>query len=80
MDVTSSVVANLTNVQQYESNDSMAQKWIAVKNENGFVLVSALNPNYVLDLFSSRTVNGNNIEIYEKNGSNAQTWLFKKLK
>ena len=80
MDVTGSVAANLTNVQQYQSNGSMAQKWIAVKNGNGFVLVSALNPNYALDLFSSRTVNGNNIAIYEKNGSNAQTWIFNAFK
>ena len=79
LDVTHSKADNFTNVQQYESNGSYAQKWIAIKNGNGYVLVSALDPNYALDLYASKTSNGNNIDIYEMNGSNAQTWLFKEL-
>ena len=43
------------------------------------MLVSALDPNYALDLYFSKASNGSNIEIYEMNGSNAQTWLFKEM-
>ena len=79
MEVAGNKVGNLVNVQQNQANNNMGQKWIAMKNADGFIeLVSALNTNYCLDLYSSKTVSGNNVEIYERNNSNAQLWKFQK--
>ncbi len=51
LDVNGGVSANGTNVQQYDSNGTYAQKWIAVKNSDGsYTFQSALAENKVLDV------------------------------
>ena len=79
LDIAGSVVDDFSNVQQYESNGSYAQKWIAVKkNDGSYELVSGLNHFYCLDLYASKAKNGTNVDIYHRNDSEAQNWFFKK--
>ncbi len=77
LDVRNASAMNGTNVWQYTANGTDAQKWIAVKQSSGgIVLHSALNTNYVLDLYYGQVQNGQNIQIYQENGTVAQQWQF----
>ena len=40
-----------------------------------YIIRSALNPNFVIDLNASRIQDGNNIQLWEYNGTNAQKWV-----
>ena len=76
LDVNGGVSANGTNVQQYDSNGTYAQKWIAVKNSDGsYTFQSALAENKVLDVSGASTSNGANVQLYAANGTNAQKWV-----
>ena len=75
LDVSGGVAENGRNVQQYASNDTKAQKWIAVKENGGVAFHSALDPSYVLDIAAASTADGTNVQLYQANGSKAQ--LFK---
>lgn len=76
LDVNGGVSANGTNVQQYDSNGTYAQKWIAVKNSDGsYTFQSALAENKVLDVSGASTSNGANVQLYTANGTNAQKWV-----
>ena len=51
LDVSGANTANETNIQQYESNGTKAQKWIAVRQPDGSMdLVSALDRKKRVDL------------------------------
>ena len=77
LDVRNASAMNGTNVWQYTANGTDAQKWIAVKQSSGgIVLHSALNTNYVLDLYYGQVQSGQNIQIYQENGTAAQQWQF----
>ena len=77
LDVKGGSTKSGSNVQQYTSNLTQAQKWIAVKQTDGSVqLISALDQNKCIDLNGAQAKNGSNIQIYESNGSKAQRWLF----
>ena len=76
LDVNGGVSANGTNVQQYDSNGTYAQKWIAVKNSDGsYTFQSALAENAVLDVNGGSSANGTNVQLYTSNGTNAQKWV-----
>lgn len=49
-DISPGIAENNRNIQQYFSNGTKAQKWIVEKKENGYVIMSALNSDYVIDL------------------------------
>ena len=40
-------------------------------------IVSALNNNYVIDLYNGATTNGTNVQLYQNNNSEAQKFIFK---
>lgn len=66
-----------TNVQQYASNSSNAQRWAIVSNGDGtLTLRSALGRNLVLDLWAGSTANGANADVYTANGTSAQKFVF----
>jgi N-acetylmuramoyl-L-alanine amidase len=66
-----------TNVQQYASNNSDAQRWAIVSNGDGTLsLRSALGRNLVLDLWCGSTSNGTNADVYTANGTAAQRFVF----
>ena len=46
------------------------------KKENGYVSMSALNSDYVIDLSGGIISEGRNIQLYQSNDSKAQRWNF----
>lgn len=66
------------NVEQWATNDGWNQKWIAVplSDGSGFTLVSALDPNLVLDVCGGLGRNGDNVQLWDAIGSRAQAFLF----
>ena len=78
LDVAGASTSNGAAVQQYDSNGSWAQKWIAVRSGSGYVLVSGMHDGKRLDARGGRTSNGTGIDLYSANGTKAQNWTFKK--
>ena len=77
LDVYAAGTAAGTNVQQYASNNSNAQRWVIVSNADGtLTLRSALGRNLVLDLWGGSTSNGTNADVYTANGTAAQRFVF----
>lgn len=77
LDVYAAGTAAGTNVQQYASNSSNAQRWAIVSNGDGtLTLRSALGRNLVLDLWAGSTANGANADVYTANGTPAQKFVF----
>ena len=76
LDVYGASTANGANAQQYASNGTYAQKWIAIKNSDGsYTFQSALAENKVLDVSGASTSNGANVQLYAANGTTAQKWV-----
>lgn len=44
------------------------------RDGDGYIIISALNSNYVLDLHNAVVNNYRNIQLYSYNGTNAQRW------
>ena len=67
---------NFTNVHQYESNGTNAQKWILIKNnDNTYSLMSRCN-GLLMDVYSANSSDCTNIDVYRSNGTNAQKFIF----
>ena len=80
LDVSNATVRNGSNIWQYESNGTYAQKWIAKKNTDGsLTFVSALDANYVLDINAGKVINWQNIQLYKSNGTDAQKFKLTKI-
>lgn len=79
LDVLNDKKSDGTNVQQYEKNGSMAQKWAINKADDESFYIVALNSNLYLDISGGNTVNGTNVQIYEGNESNAQKFIFEPI-
>lgn len=76
IDVYGGRTANKTNVWQWESNDTKAQKWVIKDAGNGFYnIISKCNDLY-LDLAYGSSANGSNIQVYKGNGTAAQNFKF----
>lgn len=68
-----------TNVWQYSSNNSDAQKWKIQKNsDNTYSLISKASGLY-LDIYAGQIKNGSNIQIYSGNDTNAQKFVLESL-
>ena len=79
LDVFGGRTQNGTNIQQFMSNGSRAQKWIIKKQTDGsYEIVTALDRNKCIDLDGAQTVNGANIQLFVANGSQAQRWILLK--
>ena len=77
--MTAGIARSGTNVQQWTSNNTSAQKWVVIKNSDGsLTLWSKLGSNLVLDIAGGSTSNGSNVQIYAYNGSGAQRFYFNK--
>lgn len=71
-----------TNVQQYESNGTGAQKWflrptLDLAGNKTWQIVNVAS-GLVLDVKWGDVANGTNVHLYEANGTAAQQWLLKK--
>ena len=80
LDVSGGTSAAGANVQQYESNESKAQKWIVVEGKNGRkTIVSALSASLGLDIAGANSNRGANVQLYTRNVTDAQSFSFYKL-
>ena len=79
LDVYAASVASGTNVWQYNSNNSNAQKWsiLSSKRSGYYTIKSALSAN-VLDVYGASNVAGSNVWVYSSNNTSAQQWKFVK--
>ncbi|WP_051353782.1 RICIN domain-containing protein [Atopobium fossor] len=69
--------ANGINVQQFNSNDGRAQRWLIVKMADGtHKILSAIDPSYAIDLHGSYTANNTNIELFAVHNGANQRWRF----
>ena len=86
LDVANGVMANGTNVRQCTDNNALAQRWLFVadgststysgKTYDTYVVKSAKNDLFALDISGGSTSAGANAQIYTANGSDAQRWMF----
>lgn len=81
LDLASAFATSKRQIQLYSENGTYAQKWIVVNKNGKYQIVSAVNPNFVLDL-SNATLDGGDfgvIQLYSDNGTFAQRWVFEKI-
>lgn len=86
IDIKRAEMKNKTNVQQYTDNGTRAQKWnitadgktvtIGDTSYDTYVITSAYDSTFALDLSGGNGVAGTNIQIYTVNGTIAQRWAF----
>ncbi len=84
LDVYSALAKSGANVQQYTANGSSAQWWQLVQDAkatglSGYLLRSALQGDFVLDVNGGSLANGTNVQIWASNGSAAQHFTFVSL-
>lgn len=79
LDVYNNGKTDYSNVWQYQSNGSEAQKWILQDAGNGYYYIVAMNSNLYLDVFAGRTSNGTNIQVFEGNERSSQKFKFNKV-
>ncbi len=75
LDIKDANISNGTNVQIYQSNGSLAQKWyVKYQNDGYYSILSDKDNNYVLEI----DPNGNNVRIGKNTNSDNQKWIIKK--
>ena len=81
LDLASAFATSKRQIQLYSENGTYAQKWIVVNKNGKYQIISAVNPNFVLDL-SNATLDGGDygvVQLYYDNGTFAQRWAFEKI-
>lgn len=74
-------MSNFNHLVQGVSSNSKAGQFIFTKNKNGnWVISSAWDHNFVVDMNNASTDNGTPIQIFTNNGSAAQSWKLLKIK
>ncbi|MDO4803930.1 MAG: RICIN domain-containing protein [Lachnospiraceae bacterium] len=77
LDVYAASTASGTNVWQYASNNSNAQKWsLMTTSRSGYYAIKTLLANNVLDVYGASNVAGSNVWVYQSNNTAAQQWKF----
>ena len=74
LDVKGGTGLSKSNVQQWDSNGSIAQQWALLPTGNGSYYVKSRSGNIYLDLYSNKVENGTNLWVYSPNYSSAQKW------
>ena len=75
--ISNAIPANSVNVDQYDNVNNNTVKWKIVSQANGeFIIQSAVNNSFVLNMAGATTVNGANVALYQNNGSATQSWTF----
>lgn len=81
LDLASAFATSKRQIQLYSENGTYTQKWIVVNKNGKYQIISAVNPNFVLDL-SNATLDGGDygvVQLYYDNGTFAQRWVFEKI-
>lgn len=73
--VDSGKVSKGANVQVWESNSSMAQRFYVEFADDGSLVVASVASGLVLDVDSGTMANGTNVRLWERNGTKAQAWV-----
>lgn len=81
LDLDSAYAQGGQKIQLFHKNDTYAQKWIVTKEESGYKIISACNPNFVLDLPGGYIGDSGygRIQTWYNNDTIAQRWNFKKV-
>ena len=75
LDIENGIIAENTNIQIYDINSSLAQKWYIKYQNNGYYkIISNKDENYCLEVES----NGTNVQIARCNEESNQNWIIKK--
>ncbi|HAE45713.1 MAG TPA: hypothetical protein DCG37_09005 [Lachnospiraceae bacterium] len=68
---------NSANIWQFEFNSARCAKWKLIKNNDGsYRIASAMNTNYVIDIYAGSLANNQNIQLYKWNNTAAQKFIF----
>ena len=66
-----------TNIQQYTSNGSAAQKWVVMNQDgDGLFTIKASYTSMVVDTKDSSVKSGTNVHLFSANGAATQEWRF----
>ncbi len=76
LDVSGSGTTDGTNIQVYQGNNSIAQKFKVQSTGDGWFKISNPFSGKCLDVQGGSTKSGTNVQLYTYNGSNAQKWRF----
>lgn len=81
LDLDSARAQNNQKIQLYKKCETYAQKWIVIKNGEGYRIASACNPNFMIDLSGCelKADGYGYLNLWYDNGTNAQRWNFKKV-
>lgn len=81
LDLNSAYAQSGQEIHLYKSNGTYAQKWIVIKYGDGYKIVSACNPSFVIDLSGADLKDDGNghLNSWIDNGTLAQRWNFKKV-
>ena len=78
LDANGAIANNGTNIQLYQSNGGLSQKWIVKYQKDGYYqITSTINDNYALDVNGAIFNNSVNIQLWDKSNSIAQKWYIK---
>lgn len=78
LDANGAIANNGTNIQLYQSNGGLSQKWIVKYQKDGYYqITSTINDNYALDVNGAIFSNSVNIQLWDKSNSVAQKWYIK---
>lgn len=76
LDVSGGGCTSGTNVQQYNSNNTDAQKWIIKPASDGYFYIISKGSGLYLDVSGGIAKRNNNVQVFLGNGTNAQKWRF----
>lgn len=75
VDVSGGSLQDGGNIQLWNSNATLAQRWIASEDDNGFLTLVNAGSGKALDVRAALAQNGANVQQYEPNGTLAQQWI-----
>lgn len=75
LDVSGGSMANGGNVQLYENNMTLAQRWNISHDEKGYLTILNVKSGKALDVHYASATNNSNIQQYQSNGTKAQKWI-----
>ncbi len=76
LDVTGNGTADGTNIQVYQNNNSIAQKFKIQSTGDGWFKITSPSSGKCLDVQGGSLKSGTNVQLYSYNGSDAQKWRF----
>ncbi len=79
IDVASGSTEDGANVQLWGVNNTDAQKWKIIKNNDGFYTIKSLKSGKVLDVTGAKYLNETNIQQYTSNNTDAQKFKIEHL-